>query len=327
VEILGDYLGAAHYTAISDMNRDGRPDFILAGDLKENGIVCYESPLNPIDLKAWKKHILYLNRSHRTYHVETGDIDGDNFPDVVFTTKTDNGLAWLRNPGQFGNEWESRWIDLNCIRCFYARVQDTDSDGRAEIWATSDDYHLGGKIFRYVHNTYLKNSQNFSKEIVAVFPPGHGVSVFKFCDINFDGYFDIVAGNHQGDIYLVQNPGLTPKSDWKISLINDPKKRSTIDLREIDCGDIDMDGDIDIIVADEVKNMVVWYENHSESLLSYWTEHIIDQSDIYLKFCHSVALADIDGDGYLDALVASAAGNTFLVYFSNLKESVRSLSN
>lgn len=323
VKLLGDYLGAAHYTAISDINSDGRPDLIVAGDLKENGVVCYESPLNPLNASAWKKHVLYRNQGQRTYHVEIGDIDGDGLPDVVFATKTDNGLWWLKNPGQLDKEWESGWVDLNCIRCFNAWVKDTDGDGCNEIWATSDDHVQGGRVSRYVYSVNAGEDAYFEKQVVAVFPPGHGVSVFKFVDIDQNGYPDIVAVNHQGDIYTIRNPGPgKQKKNWEVYLINDKVNRSTVELREIDCGDIDGDGDIDIVVADEVKNMVVWFENPGNPFETKWTEHIIDQSDLYLKWCHSVALADVDGDGYLDVLVAAAASNTFMVYFNELNNAV-----
>jgi hypothetical protein len=320
VKILGDYLGAAHYTAIGDMNGDGRPDLVVAGDLKENGVICYESPRNPMDSDAWKKKVIYSNKGQRTYHVEIGDIDGDGLPDVVFATKTDNGLGWVRNPGHLDRDWESGWIDLNCIRCFNARVNDTDGDGRNEIWATSDDYPQGGRLFRYRYYTDAQKCAKFEKEVIALFNPGHGVSVFKFVDIDQDAYPDIVAVNHQGDIYIIRNPGTGNKKKWDVYLINNLINRSTIELREIDFGDIDGDGNIDIVVADEVKNMVVWFKNPGNPFASGWAEHIIDQSDVYLKWCHSVALADVDGDGFLDVLVAAPASNTFMVYFNELNE-------
>jgi hypothetical protein len=91
------------------------------------------------------------------------------------------------------------------------------------------------------------------------------------------------------------------------------------DFREIDVGDIDLDGDPDIVVADEAQNAVVWYENPGATFRAGWSEHVVDQSDVYLRWCHCVRLADIDRDGDLDIAVAAAASNTFLLYLSQVR--------
>jgi len=92
------------------------------------------------------------------------------------------------------------------------------------------------------------------------------------------------------------------------------------DFREIDVGDIDNDTNNDIIVADEIQNMIIWFENPGMSLSETWMSHIIDKSSQYLKWCHCVELEDIDGDGDLDITVAAAGSNVFLLYFNKLNK-------
>jgi len=317
-KLLGGFTGGAHYTAIVDMNGDGKDDLIVAGDLKRYDVIWYEAPEDITNISLWKKHIVYKNDSHRTYHVETGDIDGDGDQDIVFATKTDNSLGWLENKRLVDN-WPVMLLDTNCIRCFNVRVADIDNDGKNEIIASEDDSTTGGKLHLYKHSGNPSNRDNWKKYDIANFPMGHGVSIFEMTDIDRDGDLDLAIGNHQGDIYILENP--YPQkllSQWKKYKVTITALSSGHDFREIDLGDIDNDGDDDIIVADEGKNMVIWYENPGVAFSENWKPHIIDKSKQYLKWCHFVELGDIDHDGDLDVSVAVAGSNVFLLYFNNL---------
>jgi len=318
-KVLGEFTSGAHYTAIADMNGDGRIDIVVAGDLKRYDIIIYEAPKIITKLSKWKKHIVYKNDSHRTYHVETGDIDCDGNQDIVFATKTDNSIGFLKN-NRSSSEWPLICVDNNCIRCFNARVADIDKDGQNDIIASEDDSSNGGKLhfYSYINNPMLQ--ENWSDRTIANFPLGHGVSIFEIVDIDNDGDLDIVTGNHQGDVYILENtyPNNVYR-EWNKYKVNKYNINSCHNFREIDVGDIDSDGDLDIIASDQSRNMVMWFEN-SGIIFENWKEHVIDKSDKYLNWCHSVALGDIDCDGDLDIAVAAAASNVFLWYNNELKK-------
>ena len=318
-KLLGGFTGGAHYTAIDDINGDGLDDLIVAGDLKNYDVVWYETPMEITNVSLWRKHYVYKNDLHRTYHVETGDIDGDGDQDIVFGTKTDNSVGWLENVGSLNN-WPVFWVDNNCVRCFNVRVADIDKNGKNDIIASEDDSTNGGKLHFYSYSNDPKLQENWIDHTIVSFPGGHGVSVFEIVDIDNDGDSDIVSGNHQGDIYVLENPyPYNVDQEWNKYSISRYNVNSGHDLREIDVGDIDGDGDLDIVVADEDKNMVIWFENSDITFSENWKEHVIDKSDQYLKWCHAVELGDIDGDGDLDIAVAVAGSNTFLWYFKGGK--------
>jgi len=98
------------------------------------------------------------------------------------------------------------------------------------------------------------------------------------------------------------------------------------DFRELDIGDIDSDGDLDIIVEDEGRNTVMWFENNGMIFYENWKMHVIDKSDQYLKWCHCVEIGDIDRDGYLDLAVAAPGSNTFLIYLNGIKKFLSKLN-
>jgi hypothetical protein len=318
--LLGGFTGGAHYTAIADINGDGRDDLIVAGDYKRYDVVWYETPKEITNISSWEKHIVYSDDAHRTYHVEAGDIDGDGDQDIVFATKTDNSIGWLTNNGTSG-EWPVTWVDNNCVRCYNVRVADIDKDGKNDIIAAEDDSIKGGKLHFYKYSTDPMSQINWTDNIVATFPAGHGVSIFEIVDIDRDGDLDIVTGNHQGDVYILENPypdGIY--EEWDKYKVNRYNIDSGHDLREIDVGDIDGDGDFDIIAADEGQNMIIWFENSETAFSNNWVHHIVDKSNQYLKWCHSVELGDIDGDGDLDVAVAVADSNVFLWYSNEIEK-------
>ncbi len=315
--------GGAHYTAIADLTGDGRADLVVAGDEMRNDVTWYEAVGKAGGkTSAWIKHIAYRNDSHRTYYVETGDVDGDADLDIVFTTKTDNSLGWLENRGS-PEAWPAVIIDANCPRCFHARVRDMNRDGRAEVIASEDNWQQYGKLCLYAHGDNPLSAEDWRKHVIARLPAGHGISVFKVLDLDGDEAFDIAGAGHQGDVCLLRNPWPDDVfGPWDVYFVTRGNLDKGRNFREIDVGDIDLDGDQDIVVADEAKNAVVWYENPGKTFLEDWPEHIIDQSNVYLRWCHSVRLADIDKDGDLDIAVAAAASNAFLLYFNEMAPTV-----
>ena len=195
------------------------------------------------------------------------------------------------------------------------RINDLDGDGRGEIIASRDSTSQGGQLLIYSHSGHPRDPKDWTKHCIAKFPAGHGVSVFKVVDLDKDGAYDIAAANHQGDVYVLKNPWPgNVFGPWDVHVVTRGRPDKGRDFREIDVGDIDLDGNPDIVVADEAGNAIVWYENPGSTFSDDWPEHVVDQSDVYLRWCHSVRLADIDKDGDLDIVVAAAASNTFLVY-------------
>lgn len=149
-----------------------------------------------------------------------------------------------------------------------------------------------------------------------------GVEDAKIGDFDGDGHPDIVAAGDVtlGKVYIsFQNPS-GPAAAWTTFAIDESLGHN----HWIQCGvgDIDRDGDIDILCGGRVGSgsnpaVVAWFENPgaaSARTSSAWHYHFMTNAGWIM----SAFLYDVDGDGDLDALVSdrtfyqNVAGGTHL---------------
>jgi hypothetical protein len=308
-KLLRGFTSGAHYTAIADLDNDGRDDLIVAGDCKKYDILWYKTPKNIADISAWRKHIIYRNDSHQTYHVETGDIDGDGDIDIVGAGKWDEVLFWLRNNGTSEN-WDVTFIDTGLILA-HARIVDLNKDGKSDVVATGKS-----GFYFYTYSASPINSDNWQRHTIST----SSTSEFEIGDIDGDDKVDIVTNIKDGStrkLYLYKNPFPNDLDfKWERYLID-----NNCDPRELDVEDVNGDGYMDIVIADQNANSVIWFANNGSTFYHNWRKNIVDKSDQYLKWCHYVELGDINKDGDLDIAVAAAGSNVFLLYFNMVNQS------
>jgi len=108
-----------------------------------------------------------------------------------------------------------------------------------------------------------------------------------------------------------QSPSAIPISSYQIE--RDPSTFS-IDGYAMEHGDIDQDGDQDVVVSDTRNSRIVWLENPN-STSGEWTLHVI-YSGYYVQSCYSLDVGDIDGDGDLD-VAASSYSRGYVMWFRN----------
>lgn len=126
--------------------------------------------------------------------------------------------------------------------------------------------------------------------------------------INGQGYAkaQIIAGGPPeivltgGDgIYYFEVPGVPELGNWPRTKIADDSSEEGIGV-----GDLDRDGDIDIVASGKDGHTIYWLENRGDSE-RLWTKHPIGQT---MEWADRVAVADLNADGRLDVAVTEEVG-------------------
>ena len=242
-----------HDTQAADFNHDGKLDFLVFD--QNAGVLWFETPADPT--KRWIRHKIggkdYAGgRVHTTGSPEgAADLDGDGDLDVAavkgwFENKDGRGAKWLYRKndlfptGTTGKKGDFPWgYGVKTV------VRDMDGDGDMDIVQSGCDTLVATAIV-WLENTNGKGAFRLHRIKGDVAEDYHTLAVI---DYDNDGDWDVFSGvgplsKQEKHAYLFENlsgQGKTPR--WKQHIIH-----SGMTIHEGITGDVDQDGDVDIVI-------------------------------------------------------------------------------
>lgn len=262
------------------------------------------------------------------------DIDGDGDPDMIFLDG-DGSFGWYKNagtPAQAVYILQTEFFEGGDMLNWF-RLADTDGDGDLDLFTGASDNQV-----RYFQNT---GSAAVPRYTLTADPllTASGQPVISesgchpaFTDADGDGDLDFVTGNSTGTLTFYKNIG-TPQQ-FAFEFITDTWLNIIIiggggTLRHgassIEFGDIDGDGDRDMLWGDFFGKSIYFLENTGSAVNPVYIVRSesfpMNQDSVITSGFNMPRLADMDADGDLDLFVSVLYDPTVpqaLMFFENM---------
>ena len=271
-------------TAVADLDRDTRPDFITG---RSRGEILWYSLEKP---DRWVRHRLG-EQSPSDVGGATLDVDGDGWVDFV------TGGAWYRNTGRPRTELFERVVfDQDLASVHDVVLADLDGDKRTDVLTMSDKNNL-----RWYRITTDPRQPWQRRDIGPSVHAGIGAG-----DLDGDGDIDVVRSNLWFENADGTGQRWTTHENIPFGNPNQPYVLAT------HCAvlDVDRDGDHDLVMTEnEIKGgRIAWLEN-TDGRGGAWRAHDLPAGDSAVRGAyHSLVVADFDNDRDPDVFTCEMEG-------------------
>ncbi len=250
---------------------------------------------------SWNTHVIH-NLTHGTSSVYACDLDNDGDTDVAGAVLEDNQMVWYRNEGGSPIAWTKFTIANNFYQAFSVYAADLDDDGDQDVigaagagdqiaWWSND----GGNPVQWTYHT-IRTGYDFAHEVYAY-------------DLDEDEDMDVLgASTNLNLISWWRNDGGNP-IQWTEQTIGSGFNGA----KSVRVGDLDDDGDNDVVGACLYGNDITWWRNDGGNPIQ-WTEFNIDS---YFTGAHRVQIIDLDEDQDLDILAVAYLNGEVAWYRNN----------
>lgn len=266
---------------VGDFNQDGRLDIVAGPNL-------YLAPdWKPVKIRTLSGEVDAEGKGYVDDFMNLPlDVDGDGRLDLVSCGWFCKCVRWYRQPAGAAAEWVEEVVDSSGNYESGDPV-DIDGDGQSnEILANC------APTVWYEAAVLPSGKRGLVKHVISDKPMNFGGGVG---DVNGDGRPDVLRPDAWFEAPADPRQGKWIEHPWALGA-KDGKADHTPQILVLD---VNGDKLPDVITSSAHKHGIFWYEQVRTDGKITWKQHLIDDS---WSQAHSLALADINGDGTPDLI-------------------------
>jgi hypothetical protein len=295
----------------SDFDRDGKMDLICS----HSGAVWLYPDLDAsrrVKVHEFGKEVSGRKMRTGCIHATLMDVDGDGDQDYV---GSNNLVFWLECPSDpLAGNWKYRTVDDKILGTHCLITGDVDGDGKPDLIANSG--RVEGTTPFYDSLTWHRvpeqphQAESWIRHVFGDRDAPGASHYSGLGDVNGDGRPDIsfaAKGGEKfpgGEWFAWWEQPENPTEFWKKHLLADKQPGAT-NIKPVD---LNGDGVMDFFATRGHGKGVLWFKGPKFELIDIDTE---------IEGPHSLAIADIDGDGDPDAATCGYLATGVAAWYEN----------